>query len=273
MRGLLLSLSLALLSCSTLSQSRSDPFLNQFTVQEVAPKTYVATDRSYHNSNVMVAVMPDQTVFIASSPFETEGADALLQWIQAEFKPQKVIAVNTHFHADGTGGNEAYKKHGVEIWASDLTRKLQRERGESQKVKEAAGFESQPELKKRLEKRQIVIADHEYKIQDGKTFEFGGEKVDVIYPGPAHSTDNVAVYLPQRKVLFGGCMVRPVKTLGYVGDADVKSWADSVSHLRALAPQVVIAGHEAVGGVELIDNTVETARQAGLQDDARRQSR
>ncbi|WP_176736680.1 metallo-beta-lactamase [Oligoflexus tunisiensis] len=262
MRCLLLSLSLTLLSCSTLSHSRSDKFLSQFTVKEIAPQTYVVTDLSYHNSNVMVAVMPDQTVLIASSPFETQGADALLQWIRAELKPRKVIAINTHFHADGTGGNEAYKAHGVEIWASDLTRKLQQERGESQKIKEAAGFESQPELKKRLERRQIVIADHEFRIQDGKTFEFGGEKVEVIYPGPAHSSDNVAVHLPQRKVLFGGCMIRPVNTLGYVGDADVKSWADSVSRLKALAPRVVIAGHETVGGQELIDNTVETARQA-----------
>nr|AIA11412.1 SPM_beta_lactamase [uncultured bacterium] len=265
MRCLIPALLLTLSSCSTLSHSGSDAFTQQFSVKEVAPKTFVVTDQSYHNSNVMVAVMPDQTVLIASSPFETEGAEQLVQWIHSQWNPKKIVAINTHFHADGTGGNEAYQKNGVEIWASDLTRKLQSEFGEAKKKGEAADFASKPELQARILKRKIVLADHTFKLQDGKTFEFAGKKVEVIYPGPAHSQDNVVVYLPERKVLFGGCMIRPTDTLGYTGDASIKTWAASATRLKPLAPKVVIAGHEVIGGPELIENTARTASKAAAQ--------
>jgi hypothetical protein len=37
----------------------------------------------------------------------------------------------------------------------------------------------------------------------------------VFFPGAAHSADNVVVYFPKKRLLFGGCMIKP-KELGYL---------------------------------------------------------
>src|SRR5690606_24319435 len=104
------------------------------------PRTYLVTDEAYHDSNVLVAQMTDGTVLIASSPFETVNATALMNWINKKFVPTKTVAINTHFHADGTGGNEAYASAGVEIWASEETRALHMEKGEAMRIDSAESF-------------------------------------------------------------------------------------------------------------------------------------
>ncbi len=251
-------------SCVTPHSKDLEQFDTQFSVQEVAAQTFVVTDRFYHESNVLVALMPDQTVFIASSPFEAKGAELLVNWIQQTLKPKRMVAINTHFHSDGTAGNPAYLNAGVEVWAGDKTLALQKAKAESYRDIEARDFETKPELKQRILERKIAYADHIFPTEAGKEFLFGPEKVEVIYPGPAHTLDNVVVYLPERKVLFGGCMIRPKDSLGPTADADLKAWSGSVSSLQKLDARVVIAGHSKVGGPELIQRTVELSAKSKL---------
>src|SRR5262245_46568616 len=66
----------------------------ELAVRELVPNTYLVTDKTYHNSNVLVARMKNGTVVIASSPFETESAKALVEWIKHELKAVKIIAIN-----------------------------------------------------------------------------------------------------------------------------------------------------------------------------------
>lgn len=245
----------------------------QLSVQEIAPRTYVVVDEFYHHSNVLVAPMEDGTVLIASSPFETQGAQALVEWVKAEFHPKRIVAVNTHFHADGTGGNDAYHKAGVETWASDQTQRLHKLKGEAMRKASVNDFDD-PKLRQRLRDRKDVLAKNTFKKEKGLEFSFGSETAKVIYPGPGHSADNVVVYLPERQVLFGGCMIRGagVKTLGYTGHADLKRWDDSARSLLSLPVKVVVPGHGQVGGPELIENTVELAGAAetSLKSDKKR---
>ncbi|MGL1562914.1 hypothetical protein ACSTHQ_00090, partial [Vibrio parahaemolyticus] len=68
------------------------------------------------------------------------------------------MAVNPHFHLDGTGGNEIYKKAGAEVWSSDLTMKLQTKLGRELVQKVAAAYKG--DLKQLIENTKIVVADH-----------------------------------------------------------------------------------------------------------------
>ncbi len=249
--------------CAT-ERPSSHSFSDQFGVQEITRDTYVVRDRFYHDSNILVARMPDDTVLIASSPFETQGADLLISWIQDSFHPKALVAINPHFHSDGTAGNPSYLAAGAQVWAGDKTLALQKQKAESYRSIEARDFEDRPELKARILKRKIALANHEFRTEDGKTFNLGGERVEVIYPGPAHTLDNVVVYLPARKVLFGGCMIRPKSSLGPTADADISAWPASAKRLEDLKAEYVIAGHAVVGGPELIERTVETAQKANL---------
>ena len=248
---------LIILSLSSfMAKADQSQFNAEFGVHELAPDTFVVTDKTFFDSNILVARMPDNTVVIASSPFETQGATELIEWIKAKWNPKKIVAVNTHFHGDGTGGNEAFKKAGVEIWASELTQKIMKTYHPT--------FEGvPPELLARAKKRKKVLADHTFIAHEGKEFEFGGENVVLIYPGPAHTSDNVAVYLPRRKVLYGTCMIRAAgKSLGYIAEANLKTWATSVSHVSNLGAQIVIPGHGPVGGPELFSYTIGLVEKA-----------
>ncbi len=233
---------------------------SELVAREVAPGAYVVTHVPFHASNVLVVRMPDETVVICSSPFETEGTRALLGWVERRLHPRRVVAINTHFHLDGSGGNAAYQAAGVETIASTRTAALIAERGPALRAASAESFED-PALRARVE-RVALLAPHRT-FDRGLTLRFGGEEVRVIDPGPAHSPDNVVVHFPARALLFGGCMIKASgASIGYTGDADMGHWEAAVHSLEPLAPRVVVPGHGAVGGPELFAATIAIVRAA-----------
>jgi glyoxylase-like metal-dependent hydrolase (beta-lactamase superfamily II) len=62
-------------------------------------------------------------------------------------------------------------------------------------------------------------------------------------------------------------MIKP-KQLGYLGDADVKSWADSARKLTRFDAKIVVPGHGPWGGPELVDQTIVTAKAAAAAQGA-----
>ena len=228
-------------------------------IRKITDNAYTATDVDYHESTVLIVKTQDETVVIASSPFEGVGTQAMMDWIKKDLKPKKMVTVNTHFHLDGSGGNEVYEKNGVEIWSSDLTQKFQKEKLKGTLKGAARGFKG--DLEKRILNTQVVPAKHTFPAKEGKTFDFSGEKVEVFFPGEAHSLDNVVVYFPKQKVLFGGCMIKP-EVIGYLGDANVKAWPESAKRLKKFDVKYVVQGHGPVGGPEFLDKTIQVAEAA-----------
>jgi metallo-beta-lactamase class B len=234
---------------------------SELSVRRVAPGAFVATHDPFHASNVLVVRMPDGTVVFCSSPFETEATRALIRWAQSALHPTKMIAINTHFHLDGTGGNEAYRELGVTTYASEQTQKLLAEKGPAFQRVSADGLDD-PEKRRRVLAMKILPAETTFFERDGLTLTFGGESLRVIYPGPAHAPDNVIVFFPARNLLFGGCMIKSSRSIGFIGHADLEHWEAAVEVARTLKPSVVIPGHGAVGGPELLDVTVGLVRAA-----------
>ena len=79
--------------------------------------------------------------------------------------------------------------------------------------------------------------------------------VELFYPGAAHSTDNLVVYVPSANVLYGGCAVHELSSTsaGNVADADLAEWPTSVERIQKHYPEaeVVIPGHGLPGGLGL----------------------
>lgn len=69
--------------------------------------------------------------------------------------------------------NEAYHENEVETWANDKTISLT--------IKE----------QQKLRQTKVVVAKNSFIASQGKIFNFADEKVEVYYPGHAHSPDNV----------------------------------------------------------------------------------
>jgi len=221
--------------------------------------TFVVKDLKFYDSNVLIRRMPDNTVIIASSPIETIKTEVMLSWIKKIWRPKKVIAINTHFHADGTGGNAAYRSHGVEIWSSFKTHELYQKRAKTMRLSLADGIEDK-RLSENVRNRKDLPAHQFFVAQKGLQWRFGGEELIVFYPGPAHSPDNLVVYFPKSKILFGGCMVRALSWgLGNTKDANLRAYPSSVSRLLSWKPRVVVPGHGATGDRKLLDHTLKLA--------------
>ncbi len=272
--SLSLSLSIALVGCQgatlTTSSAARDAtdtraagpgrIDEELAVRALAIDTWLVVHEPFVAANVLVAKMPDGTVVICSSPFETEASRALVAWIRSTLKPTRIVAINTHFHFDGTGGNEAYQELGVETYASTSTQRLLKEKGASLQAESAQQFEGVE--RQRMLAMKIAPAAHSFDEHAGLSFQLGGEEVRVVYPGPAHTADNVVVFFPARGVLFGGCMIKGSPTVGFIGHADLERWESSVEVVRALGARIVIPGHGPVGGAELFDLTTSVVRRA-----------
>jgi metallo-beta-lactamase class B len=174
--------------------------------------------------------------------------------------PVRFVAINTHWHMDGTGGNAAYREAGVETYASTHTQALSLGRGARMREHAAEGLP--PAVAQHVLATPVVAAEHTFEESAGLTLAFGEETIEVMYPGPAHSQDNVVVHLPARRILFGGCMLKVGNSLGYLGDASLDTWEAALSRLASLEATIVVPGHGRTGGPEIIGNTLRLVRAA-----------
>ena len=136
----------------------------------------------------------------------------MVNWIKKELGPKNVIAINTHFHRDGIGGNEIYHQEGFQTWATNQTIKLTK--AEIKKpLTSMLNFVKKPHLQKRIKDTKLYPAKNAFNAKNGKIFKFKDEEVQIYYPGHAHSPDNIVVYLKSEKILFGGCMIKALKVI------------------------------------------------------------
>jgi glyoxylase-like metal-dependent hydrolase (beta-lactamase superfamily II) len=149
-----------------------------------------------------------------------EQAETLSQWAKISLSKEITLAVATHFHFDRTGGIDALKRLGVRTLAHPLTCKLAAEYGLP------------------LPEPIHDFAEASYQL-DGDC--------QLFFPGAGHTLDNIVVWLPRRQTLFGGCILKSISSdgLGYLGDAVIADWSQSVRRLQAAFPEskIVIPGH------------------------------
>lgn len=245
-------------ACSSLTTSEIEYIGNELKVEMIKRNAYVITDTAFYNSRVLIVKLGDGTVVITSSPFENESSKKLIKWVKSSLEPKKIVAINTHFHRDGSGGNEVYINEGAEVWSSELTKKMVKEKiGKPKDV----SFYKDDKIKNRILKSDLKVANNTFKNKDGKVFNFSGDKVEVFFPGHAHSPDNVVVYFHKEKILFGGCMIKP-KSLGYLGVADIATWPKAAMKLKRFDFDIIVPGHAKWGGPKILDMTIDVAKKA-----------
>jgi len=79
------------------------------------------------------------------------------------------------------------------------------------------------------------------------TFTVGNYSFRTFYPGAGHTKDNIVIWVPKPRVLYGGCFVKSTEAtdLGNLSDADPAAWAASIRRVMAAFPDpaFVIPGH------------------------------
>lgn len=212
------------------------------TVRRIAPGLWVHTTTATTNSfgtvpaNGMLLETEDGSLLVDTGWDERQG-QLLLDWASRTLGKPVRRAVVTHSHEDRTGGAAAMRRAGIPVVGLAATARLT---GEAAGIRALPGLESAPA-------------------------EVGG--AEVYFPGHGHTPDNVVVYFPRQRVLFGGCLVKAdtATTVGNVADADVPGWPGVVERVRERYPRLatVVPGHGAVSGPAALDVTQAVVREKG----------
>lgn len=189
------------------------------------------TDYGKVGCNGLIYIKGSEAV-VFDTPTSTEVSEELLRWVMEEKEAKVTAVVINHFHWDCLGGLQAFHELNIPSYANTKTIQLAKSQGNDIPQ---IGFDGQNEL------------------------EVGGEKISNRHFGEAHTKDNIASYIPSEKLLFGGC---PVKSLnaqkGNLADANVKEWSNTIAKIKKTYPglKIVVPGHGATGGPELLDYTI-----------------
>jgi glyoxylase-like metal-dependent hydrolase (beta-lactamase superfamily II) len=236
---------------------------DDLVIQEIEKNLFVVTHSFPFAANCLLVRYSSNIFLLVDTPWNNDATQLLFEWIKKTYGEFKLVAVNTHFHRDNLGGNDYLISQDVPVYGSDLTIQLLGEKG---RARTNALYESlqKPEYEQYLEAlkaSKIKAPDRIFKLDHGLELRISEGIVDIFFPGTGHSPDNVVVYFRERKVLFGGCMVKSMnsKTLGYAGDADLNEWPKSLQNIKKKFKEIrlVIPGHGKWGNMSLLHHTIK----------------
>ncbi len=239
-------------------------------LQEVADgiHAYIQLDGSWclSNSGVLIG---DRSVLTIDTASTRSRACALKDAIATLTSLPTRTLVNTHHHGDHTYGNCVFPE--ATIVAHELARREIL----------AAGLQLGliwPDVAW----GEIEIVPPSVTFSDRLTVYAGNLEVQLIYVGPAHTTNDVVAWIPERGVLFAGDLVfnggTPFCLMGSIAGS-----LEAIETVRGFGADTVVSGHGAVAGPEVFDanaaylrwiqETARSAADAGLSPlDAARQA-
>lgn len=183
-------------------------------------------------SNGMVIIGADNAACLIDTPYEEKQTEVLYEWIRDNLGANILYFVPTHWHKDCMGGIDYLHSMGVKSYANKMTIDIAREHG-------------------------LTLPQYGFKKAYKKNF--AGVEIECFYPGSGHSLDNIVVWLPESKILFGGCLVKDINAddIGNVADGNVIEWPLSLRKVekRYSDAKIIIPGHGKPGDMRLIDHT------------------
>lgn len=166
-------------------------------------------------------------------------AEALLRRIRRITAAPIRYVIVSHYHADHIYGLQVFKAAGAEIWAHEAARE----------------YLNSPELEARLAQRReelfpwvddnTRVLPPDRMLSGDVDFELGGVHFSLRHVGPAHSPEDLALFVHEDRVLYAGDVVFKGR-VPFVGDADSRSWLAALDKLLAFDARVLVPGHGAV---------------------------
>jgi cyclase len=197
------------------------------------------------------ALITDDGVLLVDDKFEIDHANIIAMLKSVTDQTVKYV-INTHYHADHSGGNAKLQALGAVAVASDQAR-----------ARMIAG--NQPGLPTMT-------------VRDSATLHFGGKPVEIHWFGRAHTDGDVVVLFPEHGVLAAGDMYTngegTPQLVDYSGGGSAKEWTATVDKVLGLRFDTVVPGHgNVVPRAELAEFRDSTVRFAQLAGDLVRQGK
>ncbi|MBN1429555.1 MAG: MBL fold metallo-hydrolase [Anaerolineae bacterium] len=236
----------------------------ELSYRHIREDAYIITHSFPWPANSLLVEMANASLVLVDTPYTPEATKSLLNWATDRFGAREVIAINTGYHVDNLGGNQYLIEQGIPVYGSTTTARLVNEKGEQTRTILLEWLEAPDNRYYRDAHAAIPYSapTNLFDLEEGLKLQIGNEMVQVYYPGPTHAVDNVVVYFPSKKLLFGGCMILSDDKPGYTGDADMQAWPLSIRKLEQFNCDILVPGHGDRYDPELLRNTLDTLEKA-----------
>lgn len=168
------------------------------------------------------------------------GSPALAEELLAEIRrvtplPLRWVIV-THYHADHIYGLQVLRGAGAKVLAHRDGRTYLSSDTAALRLKA-----SREELFPWIDENTRLVEADEW-IGDERRLVLGGTEIVVRPVGPAHTAEDLVVWLPAQRTLFAGDLVFRGR-IPFVGQADSRGWLASLDRLLADGATTIVPGH------------------------------
>jgi glyoxylase-like metal-dependent hydrolase (beta-lactamase superfamily II) len=224
------------------------PLVDPGAIEEIAPGVHVIPDRRIEFVPNVGVVEGERGVLIVDTAMGHRNGEAILALAERVAGDRKVILTTTHFHPEHAFGAKPFEQDITYVMNAAQAEELAAKGTEYVEMFSTFG----PGLAELLDGVELIPPDLTY--EGWLRIDLGGKVVELHEVGPAHTRGDQLIHLPGEGVLFAGDLVEnaffPILP---DPDAQGEEWLDVLGTMNGLAPGIVVGGHGAVGGPELID--------------------
>jgi len=257
-----------------------------YRLDKVADGVYcaVASGVPYFVSNSVVILGDDSVAVVDSGPGPNEARVLMAAIRKVTDLPVRTL-IDTHFHFDHAFGNEAFdgavvvghdatsamlgsdalQKRTAAGFVAGLPAQIEKARADAAKEDDEQKRKAALERAESLEAYRKELASFRptpptMTFGDSLTLRLGVREIRLLHLGRGHTAGDVVVFLPKERIVCTGDLFNGY--IGYMGDAYVDEWAETLGRLEALDFETVIPGH----GVPFAGKSKIAPVQACLHD-------
>jgi len=229
---------------SVKSQDHRIPINDDIQLIEIADSVFMHVSFHYVEqfgrvgSNGLVIIKNGKALLI-DTPMDNHKTMQLTEFIETHFHVKLSKLIIGHYHSDCMGGLKYIQSKEIESIANSIT----------------------------IEKcEELGLPIPSISFTESMDLDFFGEAIECRFFGAGHTVDNITIWIPNKKILFGGCLIKSIesKTLGYTGESVLDEWDITVEKIISSYPdlEIVIPGHGNFGHSELLKHTVDLVQKS-----------
>ena len=181
-------------------------------------------------------------IVIDTAGTERRNRSLIEQMAAIDPHPVRLI-INTHHHGDHTYGNAMFDQ--AEILAHRTCR--------DEII--TAGLSMQ-NMFPTVEWGHVEVRPPTMVFDGQQTIWHDGIELQLLHLGPAHTRGDIVVWLPEQRILFTGDLVMG-RVTPFSGMGTGRGLMETLGKLQDLEPRIVVPGHGAVGGPELLQDQID----------------
>ncbi|WP_369191594.1 MBL fold metallo-hydrolase [Streptomyces sp. R08] len=229
-----------------------DPVVHITEVRELDRDLVVVPDGRVQLVPNIGVIGGRDAVLVVETGLGPRNAEKVLEFAAEYAKGRRIYLTTTHFHPEHAFGAQAF--------TGEATFLVNRAQAEDLKVKGAGYLDMFRGLGAPVARQLegVVLPEPDLVYDDAYDLELGGRVVQLRATGRAHSKGDQVVRVPDAGVLFTGDLVEAGQFAifpwfpPYDTDVSGTRWIAVMERLAGEGARVVVPGHGAVGGPELL---------------------